>query len=199
MIKTLLAGTVLSTGLFAGGVLDTEDVKSNQKIEKSKYSETIEMPEGTDSNQMKTGKAQAAYKNEDGTFTVKEIDESEIPTDGVKAEQGERPEKPMKATRHADGTFTIQEMDENEIPADGVPAGELPTKEGNELPEGAEPVTPIEEMESGEAIEGEKLDTSKSIVLKKNEDGSMLIKQLDPSEIEEGDIEGDTQPATPEK
>ncbi|TKI77526.1 hypothetical protein, partial [Bacillus mycoides] len=48
MIKTLLAGTLLSTGLFAGGAIGTEDVKSDQKVEKSKYSETIERPEGTD-------------------------------------------------------------------------------------------------------------------------------------------------------
>ncbi|MFD6511096.1 hypothetical protein [Bacillus sp. NPDC060175] len=48
MIKTLLAGTLLSTGLFAGGAIGTEDVKSDQKVEKSKYSETIERPEGID-------------------------------------------------------------------------------------------------------------------------------------------------------
>lgn len=122
MIKTLLAGTILSTGLFAGGVLDTEGVKKDEKVEKTKYSETIEMPEGTDSNQMKSGKVQVAYKNEDGTFTVKEIDKSEIPTDGMKAEQGENQSKPMKATRHTDGTFTIQEINESEIPEDGVAA-----------------------------------------------------------------------------
>ncbi|EOQ01569.1 hypothetical protein [Bacillus cereus] len=122
MIKTLLAGTVLSTGLFASGVWGTEDIKKDEKVDKTKYSETIKIQEGTDSHQMKSGKVQAAYKNEDGTFTVKEIDESEIPADGVKAEQGERPAKPMKATRHADGTFTIQEIDESEIPEDRVPA-----------------------------------------------------------------------------
>ncbi|MEM5663886.1 hypothetical protein AAHB94_08905 [Bacillus toyonensis] len=38
MFKTLLAGTLLSTGLLAGGAVDTEDVKtnkleSNEKIE----------------------------------------------------------------------------------------------------------------------------------------------------------------------
>ncbi|MBE7106593.1 hypothetical protein FT637_27345 [Bacillus cereus] len=49
MFKTLLAGTLLSTGLIAGGAVGTEDVKSNQKVEKSKYSETIERPEGTES------------------------------------------------------------------------------------------------------------------------------------------------------
>ncbi|PQZ45965.1 hypothetical protein CQZ94_29465 [Bacillus sp. MYb209] len=50
MIKTLLAGALLSTGLVAGGAVGTEDVKSDQKVEKAKYSETIERPEGTESN-----------------------------------------------------------------------------------------------------------------------------------------------------
>ncbi|QWH32058.1 hypothetical protein EXW51_29985 (plasmid) [Bacillus mycoides] len=36
--------------LLAGGAVSTEDVKSDQKVEKSKYSETIERPEGTGSN-----------------------------------------------------------------------------------------------------------------------------------------------------
>ncbi|ARJ25281.1 hypothetical protein B7492_29685 (plasmid) [Bacillus mycoides] len=49
MFKTLLAGTLLSTGLFAGGAIGAEDIKLDQKVEKSKYSETIERPEGTGS------------------------------------------------------------------------------------------------------------------------------------------------------
>ncbi|MED1052850.1 hypothetical protein [Bacillus mycoides] len=35
--------------LFAGGTLGTEDMKSDQKVEKSQYSETIKRPEGTGS------------------------------------------------------------------------------------------------------------------------------------------------------
>ncbi|MED0959884.1 hypothetical protein [Bacillus paramycoides] len=49
MFKTLLAGTLLSTGLLAGGAVGAEDVKSDQKVEKAKYSETIERTEGTES------------------------------------------------------------------------------------------------------------------------------------------------------
>lgn len=49
MFKTLLAGTLLSTGLLAGGAVGVEDVKSDQKVEKSKYSEIVEKAEGTES------------------------------------------------------------------------------------------------------------------------------------------------------
>ncbi|MDZ4417092.1 hypothetical protein ORL59_26345 [Bacillus cereus] len=67
MIKTLLAGTILSTGLFAGGAIGVEDVKSDQKVEKSKYSETIERPEGTES---KPGFEIEAPEKSEGVKTV---------------------------------------------------------------------------------------------------------------------------------
>ncbi|QWI78525.1 hypothetical protein JG486_31220 (plasmid) [Bacillus mycoides] len=90
MFKTLLAGTFLSTGLLAGGAVGAEDVKSDQKVEKAKYSETIERPEGTDSQEGKNvstkegkdfdkSKPVLIQKNEGGTIFVKQGDE--IPKD----------------------------------------------------------------------------------------------------------------------
>ncbi|KAA0746695.1 hypothetical protein DN401_28665 [Bacillus sp. BF2-3] len=54
MIKTLLAGTLLSTGLLAGGAVGAEDVKTDEKL-------------------------QVVVADKDGNMTHKEINKSEIP------------------------------------------------------------------------------------------------------------------------
>ncbi|MBY7113364.1 hypothetical protein ILT06_21235 [Bacillus sp. 17RED48] len=60
MKKTLLAATLLSTGLFAGGVVGTEDVKTDEKIK-------------------------VTVADKDGNITYKEIDGSEISKNAVPA------------------------------------------------------------------------------------------------------------------
>ncbi|MCS6595291.1 hypothetical protein [Bacillus cereus] len=60
MFKTLLAGTLLSTGLFAGGVIGTKDVKTDKKIK-------------------------VTVADKDRNITYKEIDKSKIPKDAVPA------------------------------------------------------------------------------------------------------------------
>ncbi|MDY0853897.1 hypothetical protein SPE26_24525 [Bacillus thuringiensis] len=97
MIKTLLAGTLLSTGLFSGGAIGAEDIKSEQKVEKSKYSETIERPEGTESkpvfeigNPEKPEHAKTVEKSE-GTES-KPVFEMEDPEKSEHTKTVERPE-----------------------------------------------------------------------------------------------------------
>ncbi|PEI31388.1 hypothetical protein CN556_23665 [Bacillus wiedmannii] len=60
MIKTLLAGTILSTGLLAGGAVGAEDVKTDEKL-------------------------QVVVADKSGNMTHKEINKSEIPKDAEPA------------------------------------------------------------------------------------------------------------------
>ncbi|PEL95119.1 hypothetical protein CN602_29195, partial [Bacillus cereus] len=60
MIKTLLAGTVLSTGLLANGALGTEDLKLDQKMETYKQCEMMKM-----SNKTGTKPAEKSYTDKE--------------------------------------------------------------------------------------------------------------------------------------
>jgi hypothetical protein len=117
MIKTLLAGALLSTGLVAGGAVGAEDVKSDQKVEKSKYSETIERPEGTES---KPGFEIGAPEKPEHAKTVER-------TEGTDSQ--EEKNLPVK-----EGTESKPEFAKTVERTEGTDSQEgkmLPTKEGN--------------------------------------------------------------------
>ncbi|MGE7883726.1 hypothetical protein [Bacillus sp. NPDC094077] len=63
MFKTLLAGTLLSTGLLAGGGVGAEDIKLDQKVENSKYSDAFEKPEHAKSVERTEGTGSQQGKN----------------------------------------------------------------------------------------------------------------------------------------
>ncbi|PFE10613.1 alpha-ketoglutarate permease [Bacillus cereus] len=110
MIKTLLAGALLSTGLLAGGAVGAEDVKTDEKL-------------------------QVVVADKDGNITHKEIDKSEILKDAVPAQPQSTEDvktdkkegisangKVKVAVADKDGNITYKEIDESEIPKDAVPA-----------------------------------------------------------------------------
>ncbi|MFE6140079.1 hypothetical protein [Bacillus sp. NPDC057893] len=74
MFKTLLAGTLLSTGLLAGGA-NTENVQTDKQIP---Y-EQKEMQQALEGKDFDKSKPVLIQKNEDGTISVKQGDE--IPKD----------------------------------------------------------------------------------------------------------------------
>ncbi|PQZ54183.1 MULTISPECIES: hypothetical protein [Bacillus] len=90
MFKTLLAGTLLSTGLLAGGAVGTEDVKtdklkSNEKIEwrqtnKSEKESAKKMGKGTEVGQ---NQPMSVTTSVDGTTTSSPI--HNLPEDAVPA------------------------------------------------------------------------------------------------------------------
>ncbi|MDK3015536.1 hypothetical protein [Bacillus sp. RB3] len=127
MIKTLLAGALLSTGLVAGGAVGAEDVKSDQKVEKSKYSETIERPEGTES---KPGFEIGAPEKPEHAKTVER-------TEGTDSQEGKN--LPVKEGTESKPGFEIGAPEKPEHAktverTEGTDYQEgkmLPTKEGN--------------------------------------------------------------------
>ncbi|MEC2075317.1 hypothetical protein [Metabacillus fastidiosus] len=87
MSKRLLTIALLSIGLLAIGVLGVaalgaNNTKSDQKVENSKYSETIEEPEGTSSN----NKILAPVTDENGNTRYEEIDRDELLKNAVPTE-----------------------------------------------------------------------------------------------------------------
>lgn len=78
MIKTILAGTVLSTGLFAGGVLGAEDVKKDEKVEKATYTQTMNSSTEEGAPAEGTVKSAVGEASKDGKAKFKELDESEV-------------------------------------------------------------------------------------------------------------------------
>ncbi|MED0986191.1 hypothetical protein HWX41_00050 [Bacillus paramycoides] len=117
MFKTLLAGTLLSTGLLAGGAVGAEDVKSDQKVEKAKYSETIERTEGTES---KPVFEMGDPEKSEYTTTVKR-------TEGTDSQEGKN--LPIK-----EGTESKPEFAKTVERTEGTDSQEgknVPTKEGN--------------------------------------------------------------------
>lgn len=136
MIKTLLAGTVLSTGLFAGGVLGTEDVKKDEKVEKTKYTQTME-------SSTEEGKVKVTVADKDGNITYKEIDKSEIPKDAVPAQPNPGNQKYSETIEMPEGTeskpgYEIGNPEKPEYAetvdrpegTDSKPGIELPTQDG---------------------------------------------------------------------
>lgn len=107
MIKTLLAGTLLSTGLLAGGVVNGEDVKP---VEKS----------------------QVTIVDKNGNIEYKEMNKSEIPKEAVpaqkqsmenvKTDETSAKDKVKVAVAERNGNITYKEIDESDIPKDAVPA-----------------------------------------------------------------------------
>ncbi|MDA1763453.1 hypothetical protein ACFTSE_10465 [Bacillus cereus] len=110
MIKTLLAGTLLSTGLLAGGAGGAEDVKTDEKL-------------------------QVVVADKSGNMTHKEINKSEIPKDAEPAQAqptedvktGEKEgtsvkDKMQVAVADKDGNITYKEINKSEIPKTAVPA-----------------------------------------------------------------------------
>ncbi|HFJ9466891.1 TPA: hypothetical protein ACGW7V_006319 [Bacillus cereus] len=100
MIKTLLAGTLLSTGLLAGGAVGAEDVKTD-------------------------GKLQVVVADKSGNMTHKEINKSEIPKDAKPAtpkEDVKTDGKLQVVVADKDGNMTHKEIDKSEIPKDAKPA-----------------------------------------------------------------------------
>ncbi|MDZ3952400.1 hypothetical protein U0X36_05505 [Bacillus thuringiensis] len=153
MIKTLLAGTLLSTGLLAGGALGAEEVNTD-KTNTNENEKIHQVSPTTPGEKPDTSKPIAIQKNENGSISVKKLDENELP-EGVKAqatqpsedaqskygETIEMPEgtdsKPMKESTEGeasgkgkvkvvdadkDENITYKEIDESEIPKDAVPA-----------------------------------------------------------------------------
>ncbi|MGN7893964.1 hypothetical protein ACTJJY_17965 [Bacillus sp. 22475] len=109
MIKTLLAGTLLSTGLLAGGAGGAEDVKIDEKLH--------------------------VVADKSGNMTHKEINKSEIPKDAEQAQAqpigdaktGKKEgtsvkDKMQVAVADKDGNITYKEIDKSEIPKNAVPA-----------------------------------------------------------------------------
>jgi hypothetical protein len=112
MFKTLLAGTLLSTGLLTGGIAGA-------------------VPDNKEETSIKD-KVQYAIPNQDkdGNITYKEIDKSELPkdvqvqsTEGVKTDNKEEPSITDKVKfviedKDKDGNITYKEIDESELPKD---------------------------------------------------------------------------------
>ncbi|MEA0563456.1 hypothetical protein [Lysinibacillus irui] len=85
MSKKLLTKALLSIGVLAIGALgvaamDAKNVKSEQKVENSNYSETIEEPEGTSSN----NKIKAPVTDENGNTRYEEMDRNELLKNAVR-------------------------------------------------------------------------------------------------------------------
>lgn len=79
MSKQLLTKALLSIGVLAIGAIgvaafNAKNIKSEQKVENSNYSETIKEPEGTSSN----NKILAPVTDENGNTRYEEIDRSEL-------------------------------------------------------------------------------------------------------------------------
>ncbi|MFE4764313.1 hypothetical protein [Bacillus mycoides] len=115
MIKTLLAGTLLSTGLLAGGAVGAEDVKSDQKVEKAKYSETIERPEGTESKPL------FEMGDPEKLEHAKTVERSE----GTES----KPVFEIEAPEKSEGVKTVERSEGTG--ADSQQGKMVPTKEGN--------------------------------------------------------------------
>ncbi|EEL31958.1 hypothetical protein [Bacillus toyonensis] len=107
MFKTLLAGTLLSTGLLAGGAVDTEDVKTN-KLESNKKIEWRQINKSEKESAKKMGKGTKIDQNQpmsvttsvDGTTTSSPIHNSPedavpaIPNEDVKSNHNQTFEMP---------------------------------------------------------------------------------------------------------
>ncbi|MDY0853807.1 alpha-ketoglutarate permease [Bacillus thuringiensis] len=91
MIKTLLAGTLLSTGLLAGGGIGAEDVKLDQKVDNSKYSDAFKKPEGAKS-----------VKKSEGTGTDSQQGKMVETNGGTESQPG----KHAKTVEKSEGTGT---------------------------------------------------------------------------------------------
>lgn len=114
MIKTLLAGTVLSTGLFAGGVLGTEDVNTDKSVEKEK----IEWQKTEQGEKPDTSKPIAIKKNKDGSISVKQINPSEVEGEWSTTKSAtDKSDKNSETVDRPEGT-------------DSKPVTELPTQDG---------------------------------------------------------------------
>jgi hypothetical protein len=114
MFKTLLAGTLLSTGLLTGGIAGEVPDKKEETSIKDKVQYAIQ------------------DKDKDGNITYKEIDESELPkdvqvqsTEGVETDKKEETSITDKVQfiiedkdKDKDGNITYKEIDESELPKD---------------------------------------------------------------------------------
>ncbi|MEK4894010.1 hypothetical protein MHH74_28590 [Bacillus sp. FSL M7-0996] len=114
MFKTLLAGTLLSTGLLTGGIAGEVPDKKEETSIKDKVQYAI----------------QDKDKDKDGNITYKEIDKSELPkdvqvqsTEGVETDKKEETSITDKVQfiiedKDKDGNITYKEIDESELPKD---------------------------------------------------------------------------------
>ncbi|MDF3554599.1 hypothetical protein LAV92_22955 [Bacillus cereus] len=111
MIKTLLAGAILSTGLVAGGAAGADDVIPVH----SKESAETKTKEGTSTE----GKLQFAVEetDKDGNITYKEIDETEIPKDVQVEHSKESVETKTKEGTSTEGNFQfiVEETDNQKV------------------------------------------------------------------------------------
>ncbi|MGW5956011.1 hypothetical protein [Bacillus mycoides] len=118
MFKTLLAGTLLSTGLLTGGIAGEVPDKKEETSIKDKVQYAIQ------------DKDKDKDKDKDGNITYKEIDESELQkdvqvqsTEGVETDKKEETSITDKVQfiiedKDKDGNITYKEIDESELPKD---------------------------------------------------------------------------------
>ncbi|HDT6579641.1 TPA: hypothetical protein QFT23_005952 [Bacillus cereus] len=134
MIKTILAGAVLSTGLFTGGMSGIEHMQSDQKVEKSKYSETIQKPAGSNTQDVKVLPTQEGNEIPEGAVLAQ-------PVEGNTSTQDVNVLPTQEGNEIPEGAVLAQPVEGNTSTQD---VNVLPAQEGNEIPEGAVLAQPVE-------------------------------------------------------